>query len=338
MSGGQSQPVKPAPPAVNAWSAEYLEAQYQQFKTNPQSVPADMTAFFQGFDLGAARPGTGEVSAKKGGEGGGISPLQSAAEDLIGAYRALGHLIAKIDPFGRQRPRPKALTIEQYGLTQADLDKPIHADFLPGNPALREVIQHLESCYCSSIGVEFMHSPADDERAWFRERFEGAKRPQPLSSEDKIRVLEQLTAVEQFEAFLAKRFIGKKRFSIEGAESTVPLLKFMTERLGQIGTQEIILGMAHRGRLAVLRNYLGKDLDKMFTEFKDEWVEGIHPGGGDVKYHRGYSGDQTLPDGRVVHLSLLNNPSHLESQDAVVMGRCRAKRRMVRTKFPPCAS
>jgi 2-oxoglutarate dehydrogenase E1 component len=252
-------------------------------------------------------------------------------EDLTNAYRGLGHLIAKIDPFGRARPRPGALSLEHFGLSAADLDKTVHTEIVKGGgggggATLRRVIEQLESAYCGSIGVEFMHIPSDDERAWFRRRFEGELRAAPLSREERVRLLEQLTAVDRFEFFLGKRFQGKKRFSIEGGESAIPLLKFMTDRLGELGTREIIIGMAHRGRLAVLRNYLGKDLGKLFTEFKDAWVEGIHPGGGDVKYHRGYSGDQTLPDGKgVVHLSLLNNPSHLESQDAVVMGRCRAK-------------
>ncbi len=331
MSGSQAQPQQPVSrppiavgPAVNSWSAEYLDAQYQQFKADPSSVSGDLAAFFQGFDLGVARPGAGG-----GGAAIPASPLQSAVEDLTNAYRGVGHLIAKIDPFGRERTRPRALTLEQHGLSTSDLDKLVHSEVLPAPAPVREVIAHLERNYCGSIGVEFMHIPADDERAWFRQRFEGDKRPAPLSREEKLRLLEQLTAVGQFEFFLGKRFQGKKRFSIEGGESTIPLLKFMTDRLGELGTQEIIIGMAHRGRLAVLRNYMGKDLHKLFTEFKDLWVEGRDQTGGDVKYHRGYSGDQTLPDGRVVHLSMLNNPSHLESQDAVVMGRCRAKQDLV---------
>ncbi len=324
-SSSQSAQSRPVSPAINGWSAEYLDAQYQQFKRDPASVGGDMAAFFQGFDLAIARPGGGA----SGGSGQG-AVLQSAAEDLIGAYRALGHLIATIDPFGRARARPKALSLEYFGLSQADLNKTIHTDLVPGGAAtLKMVIDHLEKSYCGSIGVEFMHIPSDDERVWFRRRFEGDLQPKGLDNAERVRLLEQLTAVEQFEAFLAKRFLGKKRFSIEGGEATVPLLKFMTDRLGELGTQEIIIGMAHRGRLAMLRNYLGKDLGKMFTEFKEYWSEGIHPGGGDVKYHRGYSGDQVMPDGRVVHLSLLNNPSHLESQDAVVMGRCRAKQDLV---------
>ncbi|HMN40252.1 MAG TPA: 2-oxoglutarate dehydrogenase E1 component [Phycisphaerales bacterium] len=339
MSGSQAQPQHSSPsvshpasnptavgPAVNAWSAEYLEAQYQRFRADPASVSGDLAAFFQGFDLGLARPGeqgAGSAASES------ISPLQSAVEELTNAYRGMGHLIAKIDPFGRERPRPKALRMEEFGLTEADLDRLVHSEVLPAPVKVREVIAHLERYYCGSIGIEFMHIPADEERAWFRRRFEGPERSPPLTREEKLRLLEQLVAVGQFELFLGKRFQGKKRFSIEGGESTIPLLKFMTDRLGETGTQEIVIGMSHRGRLALLRHYLGKDLGKIFTEFKDIWAEGTHPGGGDVKYHRGYSGDQTLPDGRMVHLSLLNNPSHLESQDAVVLGRCRAKQDLV---------
>ena len=208
MSGSQSPrsqaPSKAASPAINGWSAEYLDAQYEQFKRDPSSVSGDMAAFFQGFDLAAARPGSG-------GSGGdvcaGVSELQSAGEDLIGAYRALGHLIAKIDPFGRGRARPGALTIEKYGITQADLDKPVHTELAAGGAApLRQVIERLEQAYCGSIGVEFMHIPSDDERAWFRRRFEGDLQPKGLDNAERVRLLQQLTAVEQFEAFLAKRF------------------------------------------------------------------------------------------------------------------------------------
>ena len=324
MSGPSSS--KAARPAVNGWNAEYLDQQYQAFKADPGSVSPDMAAFFQGFDLGAARP----TGAETAGGSGSASPLQAAAEDLANAYRALGHLIAKIDPFGRERRRPEALTIERFGLTSADLDKPVRSEVVSGGVApLREVIKQLEQSYCGSIGIEFMHIPSGAEREWFRRRFEGDLRPAPLSNAERITILEQLTCVDRFEFFLGKRFQGKKRFSIEGGESTIPLLKFLTQRAGELGTQEMILGMAHRGRLSVLKTYLGKDLGKLFTEFKDAWVEGTHQGGGDVKYHRGYSGDQVLPDGKVVHLSMLNNPSHLESQDAPVMGRCRAKQDLV---------
>jgi 2-oxoglutarate dehydrogenase E1 component len=314
--------TQPVPPAVNGWSAEYLDQQYSVYKADPVSLPADIRAFFDGFDLGYSRTG----AASSGAGAPAPSSLQSKVDDLVAAYRALGHRIAKTDPFGRQRQRPAALTIEQYGISQADLDAPVHSEVLPGNAGtLRQLLATLESIYCESIGVEFMHIPDDAERAWWRARFEGDKKPPVLSRDEQVRLLEQLTSVERFEGFLGKRFMGKKRFSIEGAESTLPLLKFLTQRAGELGVQELILGMAHRGRLAVLKDFVGKDLAKLFTEFKDAWVEGGVSGGGDVKYHRGYSGDQQLLDGRIVHLSMLNNPSHLESVNPVVMGRTRAK-------------
>lgn len=325
------------PAAVNSWSAEYLDDQYRRFKADPASVTPDVAAFFQGFDLALARPAGVDAGA------GGGSTIQSRADDLFAAYRALGHLIAKIDPFGRERARPAALTLKYFGLTDADLDRQVRLDLLPGGAGtLQQAIDALRAIYCGSIGVEFMHIPDDAERAWWRKKFEGGEAAAALSKGDQVRTLEYLTAVEKFEFFLGKRFQGKKRFSLEGGDALLPLLKFLTERAGELGTQEIILGMAHRGRLSVLKTYLGKDLGRLFTEFKDSWVEGTNQGsnsggvgggvgggggggGGDVKYHRGYSGDQSLPGGGVVHLSMLNNPSHLESVNPVVMGRCRAK-------------
>lgn len=283
-----------------------------------------MVAFFQGFDLAAAR---GPVS----GGAGAVSAVQSASEDLTAAYRALGHLRAKIDPFGTPREGPKALTLEYHKLSQGDLDKAVGSELLPGGAGtLRQLIETLERCYCGSIGVEFMHIPDDAERAWFRARFEGDARPAALTASEKREVLEQITATDRFEYFLGKRFQGKKRFSVEGIEAAIPLLKFLTQRVGELGGKEIILGMAHRGRLAVLKNFLGKDAHKLFTEFKDAWMEGVNQGGGDVKYHRGYSGDQPIKGSAggsagVVHLSMLNNPSHLESVNPIVMGRARAK-------------
>ncbi|MBY0311498.1 MAG: 2-oxoglutarate dehydrogenase E1 component [Phycisphaerales bacterium] len=321
MSGAQ-QPQAPraVSPSVNSWSAEYLDAQYQQFLADPSGVAPDMAAFFQGFDLASAR-GAGAANS------GGVSAVQSASEDLTAAYRALGHLRAKIDPFGTTREGPKALTLEYHKLASSDLDKPVRSEILPGGTGtLRQLIDALERSYCGSIGAEFMHIPDDAERAWFRERFEGSLRPAPLNASEKREVLEQITSTDRFEFFLGKRFQGKKRFSVEGIEAVIPLLKFLTQRVGELGGKEIILGMAHRGRLAVLKNYLGKDAHKLFTEFKDAWMEGVNQGGGDVKYHRGYSGDQAINDaGGVVHLSMLNNPSHLESVNPIVMGRARAK-------------
>ena len=206
-----------------------------------------------------------------------------------------------------------------------------------GQMSVRELVSKLDAVYCGAIGAEFMHIPDDAERAWFIEKFEKGPGPKALTNAARSRVLEHATLAESFDKFLGKRYPGKKRFSLEGGESLIPLLKALTQRAGELGTQEIIVGMPHRGRLSVLRNYVGKDLDKLFTEFEDSWAQGVNggmgAGGGDVKYHRGYSGDQKLENGKgAVHISMLNNPSHLEAVNPVVMGRCRAKQELAKDK------
>jgi 2-oxoglutarate dehydrogenase E1 component len=307
-----------------------LDAEYQRYLAQPESVPDDLRQFFAGFDLANANGAriAGAPAMATGASAGTPSEDSPAgkARRVIEAYRDLGHLCAKIDPFGRERARPAALALGALGLRESDL-----AATVPGldgaSTTLRDLIARLEATYCGPIGAEFMHIPVEAERAWFVQRFDQGRGA--LAREEQLRLLEQLTGPEQFEKFLGVRYQGKKRFSLEGGESLIPLLKAMTQRAGELGTQEIILGMPHRGRLSVLRNFLGKDLHKLFTEFEDAWTEGQSSGGGDVKYHRGYSGDQPLEgpglSGKVVHLSMLNNPSHLESVDPVVMGKCRAK-------------
>ena len=209
-----------------------------------------------------------------------------------------------------------------YGVTAAELKEPVKG--VPGNGTLAGMIEALEAIYCGSIGAEFMHAGPPEERSWFIQRLE--RTADTLSTEDRLRALQFMTDAERFDAFFGKRYQGKKRFSLEGGEALIPCLKFLTQRAGELGVQEMILGMPHRGRLSVLRNYLGKDLGKLITEFEDSWSEGQRQGGGDVKYHRGYSGDQRLWNAdSVVHLSMMNNPSHLESVNPLVMGRCRAK-------------
>lgn len=325
MSGGQSnQGTRGNRSAVNGWSPEYIEQEYSRFLADPASVPPDMRSFFQGFDLALASQSGGSVAP--------ASPFQSAVDELVAAYRDMGHIVAKTDPFGRVlNERPPTLSLSHYGLSEADLDRTVEVP--PAGmgmaPTLREVIARLEAIYCGSIGVEFMHIHDERERSWFISKFEGGRGPSPLTRDQKSIVLEQLTSAECFDKFLGKRYQGKKRFSLEGGESLITLLKWMTQTAGELGTQEIIVGMPHRGRLSVLRNYLGKDLEKLFTEFEDSWSDGNDTGAGDVKYHRGYSGDQDVGNGKLVHLSMLNNPSHLESVNAVVLGKTRAKQDLV---------
>ncbi len=308
-------------PSVNGWNAEYLDVQYQQYLADASSVPEDLRQFFAGFDL--ALTGAG---GRSGASAGAASPLDYRVSDLVEAYRARGHLAAKIDPFGRSRARPEQLSPKSHGISDGELSTRVQSPL--GEMTVRELTEQLEAIYCGSIGAEFMHIPEERERAWFLERIEGAggwHRRAAWTSAQKKLILDQLSSAEVFEKFLGKRYQGKKRFSLEGGESLIPLLKWLTQRVGELGTDEIIMGMAHRGRLSVLKSYLGKDLRQLFTEFEDSWRDGDQ-GAGDVKYHRGYSGDQPLLDNsRAVHLSLLNNPSHLEAINPIVMGRCRAK-------------
>ncbi|MCX5689176.1 MAG: 2-oxoglutarate dehydrogenase E1 component [Planctomycetota bacterium] len=312
-------------PSVNGWQGEYLEGQYSAWKADPDSVTPDVRAFFQGFDLGSS----GQAAAAP--LPGSASPFQSAVDELIEAYRQQGHLAAKLDPFSRARPRPEALNPAKYGLTQADLTKRAEANLsgLSGSATLAEVIAHLEDTYCRSVGVEFMHIQNTAERQWFLGRFEHTRGVVALSSAERIGVLEDLAKGEVFEAFLAKRYGSEKRFSLEGGITLIPMMNQSIEQAAALGGEEMVVGMAHRGRLNVLINVMGKTYAQVFTEFEDNWEAGFADGGGDVKYHRGYSDDRKTSSGRTVHLTMASNPSHLESVNPVVLGRARAKQRLI---------
>jgi 2-oxoglutarate dehydrogenase E1 component len=329
-------PVTTAPraiaPAVNAWNAEFLEAQYERFRADPGSVPADLASFFRGFDLGLSRtPANGDTSLLPGASASDSgSRFQAAVDDLIAAYRDCGHLAARIDPFGRERERPAALTLEAHGLSEADLDRQVHTGSLklPDNATLREVVQILEQTYCRSIGFEITHVDDQAGRAWLLDRVEGVRGQVPLSNEQRIKILHQLLKAEEFEKFLGKRYPSDKRFSLEGSESTIPLLDHMMERATELGVEEMVIGMAHRGRLNVLNNIMGKTYEQIFTEFEDNSPDAWANDGGDVKYHRGYSGQRSFANGKTLHLAMASNPSHLESVNGVVEGRTRAKQRL----------
>ncbi|MBZ0172005.1 MAG: 2-oxoglutarate dehydrogenase E1 component, partial [Phycisphaerales bacterium] len=232
--------------------------------------------------------------------------------------------------FGRERERPVDLTLEYHELCCEDLDRPVDASAIghEGTMALSDIVERLERTYCGSIGAEFMHVTDTAARAWLLERFEREGGCFGLNRSDKANLLEQLTRAEMFERFLGKRYPGEKRFSLEGSESLIPLLDRLLEHASDLGVEEIVLGMAHRGRLNVLNNILGKTYQQMFTEFEETWLEDFDDSGGDVKYHRGYSSTRRFANGRMLHLAMASNPSHLECVGAVVLGRCRAKQRL----------
>jgi 2-oxoglutarate dehydrogenase E1 component len=253
--------------------------------------------------------------------------LQERVAELINAYRIRGHLFANLDPLGLLQPPPPELELEHFGLSEADLDKSFATgDFAPGESelALREIVARLKRTYCRTIGVEYMHGEDPAIKKWLQERMESTGNEARLSREQKLRILARLTDAETLETFLHKKYIGKKRFSLEGGESLIPLLDWLIDEFGTAGGEEIVLGMAHRGRLNVLVNVLNKGMNELFAEFEDQEVETML-GRGDVKYHMGYSSDRKLPGGRAIHLSLAFNPSHLEIVNPVVEGRVRAK-------------
>jgi len=325
-----SASVRAVKPSVNGWNAEYLEAQYEQWRRDPGAVSTDLDQFFRGFDLGREGPAPAAPPAASQPAPASAPAKQRLVDALVRAYRDLGHLGADLDPFGRERPCPQTLTPQGHGLDESDLD----ASFDPGGlpldaPAtLRSIIELLDETYCGSIGVEIGHIVDPEERQWLQQRVEEGRNRAELTDGQRHGVLERLHRAELFEMFLHKRYVGQKRFSLEGAESLIPLLERAISRAVDTGVEEVVMGMAHRGRLNVLNNILGKTYEQIFTEFEANWDEDFVDGGGDVKYHLGYSGDRTLQDGRKIRLVLSSNPSHLESVDAVVEGRCRAKQRL----------
>jgi 2-oxoglutarate dehydrogenase E1 component len=247
---------------------------------------------------------------------------------LIRAYRVMGHLQADLDPLGlTERAVHKELKPETYGFTDADLDRPIFIDKVLGleTATIRQILKILRRTYCRQIGVEFMHITSPVQKAWIQERIEGEQKDIAFTNEGKRAILNKLIEAEGFEKFAEVKFTGTKRFGLEGGESMVPALEQIIKRGGQLGIKEIVIGMAHRGRLTTLANVMGKPFRAIFNEFKGgSFKPDDVEGSGDVKYHLGASSDRAF-DGNNVHLSLTANPSHLEIVDPVVLGKVRAK-------------
>ncbi|WP_142849602.1 2-oxoglutarate dehydrogenase E1 component [Telmatospirillum sp. J64-1] len=247
---------------------------------------------------------------------------------LIRAYRVRGHLQANLDPLGLmvRAPHPE-LDYRSYGFTEADLDREIFIDNVLGleTATLRQIIRALQETYCGTIGVEFMHIQDPEQKAWIQKRIESIHNHTEFTDRGKRAILERLTEGEGFERFLQMKYTGTKRFGLEGGESLIPALEQILKRGAQLGVQDVVLGMAHRGRLNVLANVMQKPYRAIFSEFQGNPANPSDvQGSGDVKYHLGTSADRDF-DGQVVHLSLTANPSHLEVVNPVVLGKVRAK-------------
>ena len=288
-------------------------------------------------DYGAAESHIrGKLQAQAQSAGFELSPAASlrATQDsiralmLIRAYRVMGHLAADLDPLGLSgRKIHKELRPETYGFTEADLDRPIFIDKVLGleMATIREIVKILRRTYCRHIGVEFMHITSPAQKSWIQQRIEGRDKDIAFTEEGKRAILNKLIEAETFEKFADVKYTGTKRFGLDGAEAMVPALEQIIKRGGQLGIKEIVIGMAHRGRLNVLANVMGKPHRAIFNEFKGgSFKPDDVEGSGDVKYHLGASSDRAF-DGNTVHLSLTANPSHLEIVDPVVLGKVRAK-------------
>ena len=294
--------------------------------------------------IGAIDPEALLAAARKGkdakGDGKTVAAGPSAAEIrqaqidsvralmLIRSYRVRGHLEADLDPLKltKREPHPE-LDYRTYGFTDADLDRPIFIDHVLGleTATLRRIMQTVRETYCGSIGVEFMHIQDPDQKAWIQKRIESIHNRTDFTERGKRAILERLTAAEGFERFLQLKYTGTKRFGLEGGETVIPALEQILKRGGQLGVTDVVVGMAHRGRLNVLANFMAKPFQAIFSEFQGNANSPSDvQGSGDVKYHLGTSADRDF-DGNVVHLSLMPNPSHLEVVAPVVVGKVRAK-------------
>jgi 2-oxoglutarate dehydrogenase E1 component len=321
-----------------AGNAPFVEELYEGYLQDPQSVSAAWRSWFDALPGSGTREQphrpivaalTAQLAAPRrtGSAEGAASEKQGAVSRLLQTFSNRGHLIAHIDPLGMmQRQRPRVLDPAYVGLSEADLDTEFYTgsrnDWIGRRATLREILARLEQVYCGSIGAEFAHVSDTDERLWLQDEFQLGRIQQRYSPEQRRNIFWQLTAAEGLERYLHTRFVGQKRFSLEGCDALIPLLDDLVQESGRGGGEEVVIGMAHRGRLNVLVNVLGKSPADLFSEFEGKQQK--DPGSGDVKYHKGYSADLRTPGGNV-HVMLAFNPSHLEIVDPVVEGSVRAR-------------
>ncbi len=304
---------------------DLIEENYQRWQRNPESVDSGWSAFFEGFELGnlPQRDGAAVAAAHE-------AALQTRVDGLIYAYCSLGHTVARIDPLAETRPQNPLLSLREVGFSESDLDLRVSSKFFLDNQpmTLREMVPGLERIYADSIGSEFMHIQDPRIREWVRKRLETRPHKHSTPAAVQVALLRALLEAESFEIFLHTRYVGQKRFSLQGAESLMVILDTILHKCPDGGVEEICMGMAHRGRLNVLANFLRKSLRVIFTEFSENYIPELVAGDGDVKYHLGYHSVRRLASGAKVEIRLSSNPSHLEAVDPVVEGKARARQRI----------
>jgi 2-oxoglutarate dehydrogenase E1 component len=324
-------------------NADYVEALYEEYLGNPSAIDEAWRDYFDALGQSAVaerphRPVIAAIAARTqqsirpipaAAPTGGASQKQAAVSRLMQIYSNRGHLVARIDPLDLlQRPRPRVLDLDFAGLSESDLETEFFTasrnDWMPPHAKLGEIIARLQHVYCGHIGAEFAHVSDSDERLWLQDEFQLGRMQHRFNDEERRNLLGQLTAAEGLERYLHTKYVGQKRFSLEGADVLIASLNDLIQEGGKAGIEECVLGMAHRGRLNVLVNVLGKSPAQLFSEFEGKYDENHMQGSGDVKYHKGFSADVRTTAGNV-HVALAFNPSHLEIVNPVVEGSVRAR-------------
>ena len=300
---------------MNRNNLEFVEDLYQRFLQNPESTDPQWRLFFEGVEFAQKMPTKGSFS---------FSELD--VYHLIEHYRNYGHLKAKLDPLNLSSNKNDSFELSRFNLKAADLEKTFQVGTILGltNAKLKDIIAFLEKTYCQTLTCEISEC-RPEVRDWFRREFEKSPEPLAFSREDRIEIFRQLARTESLEKFIHTRYVGTKRFSIEGGDALIPMLEHLVKRGSQISVEEMVIGMAHRGRINVLANFMDKAIDIIFSEFDGTAFEKLDFDG-DVKYHMGYSSDKKTAGGQM-HISLAFNPSHLEVVNPVVLGMARAKQR-----------
>src|SRR5262245_55296166 len=319
------------PSIATRGNLDLIEETYRRWEKNPESVDSGWRAFFEGFELGNTpqRNGASAVAPPKVADER-ESSLQTRIDGLVYAYRTLGHTIARVNPLAEKRPENPLLSLRELGFSEKDLDLRVASKFFANNEemTLREMFARLTKIYADSIGAEFMHIQNTRIRNWVLHRLESRPDKHSTPRQVKIGILRALMEAESFEGFLHSRYVGQKRFSLQGAESLMVILDSILHKCASDGVEEICMGMAHRGRLNVLANFLKKSLRVVFTEFNENYVPESVAGDGDVKYHLGYRTVRKLGSGAQIEIRLEANTSHLEAVDPIVEGTARARQRI----------
>ncbi len=312
---------------LNSSHPSYIEALYNEYLKDPLAADPEWKKFFEGFDYASNRVNGSSTAST-------ATPVASSEQlakefsvfKIIYAYRSRGHLLADTNPIRHRKDRRPELELTDFGLSESDLDTQFAAGNFIGfpNATLREILSQLKRIYTGHIGIEYTYINNGEKKRWVRQRFEQLMN-EPIEKSTRRRVLEKLNEAVTFEKFLHMKYIGQKRFGLDGGESTIPALDFIISKSADAGVNEVVIGMAHRGRLNVLANTMQKSYDQIFSEFEGVIPTDSSMGSGDVKYHLGMRTDFTTPNGKNIRLQLAPNPSHLEAVNPVVAGFARAK-------------